>query len=32
MQKKKILVITPDTPHPSYIESVVSPLAFLEEE
>lgn len=32
MPKKNILVLTPDTPHPSYIKSVVSPLAFLEEE
>lgn len=32
MDKKKILVITPDTPDPSYIEHVVSPLAFLNEE
>lgn len=30
MAKKKILVLTPDTPDPSYIESVVSPLSFLE--
>ncbi|KTD34888.1 hypothetical protein Lmor_1421 [Legionella moravica] len=32
MKKKKILVLTPDTPDPSYIEFVVSPLAFLEDE
>lgn len=32
MQKKKILVLTPDTPDPSYIESVVTPLDFLNEE
>lgn len=32
MQKKKILVITPDTPHPSYIQSVISPLAFLNDQ
>ena len=30
MTKKKILVLPPDTPHPSYIESVMSPLSFLE--
>lgn len=29
---KKILVLTPDTPDPSYIESIISPLAFLENE
>ena len=29
MQKKKILVIPSDTPHPSYIESIISPLSFL---
>lgn len=32
MPKKKILVLTPDTPDPSYIETVVSPLSFLEDE
>ncbi|MBL7480695.1 hypothetical protein [Legionella bononiensis] len=32
MKKKKILVLTPDTPDPSYIELVVSPLSFLESE
>lgn len=32
MAKKKILVLTPDTPDPSYIESVISPLSFLEDE
>lgn len=29
-QKKKILVLTPDTPDPSYIESIVNSLAFLQ--
>ncbi|CAM2917275.1 hypothetical protein [Legionella worsleiensis] len=32
MKKKKILVLTPDTPHPSYIDLVVSPLTFLADE
>ncbi|WP_298627537.1 alpha/beta hydrolase [uncultured Legionella sp.] len=32
MAKKKIMVLTPDTPDPSYIESVISPLSFLEDE
>lgn len=32
MAKKKILVLTPDTPDPSYIESVISPLSFLEDD
>lgn len=30
--KKKILVIPPDTPHPSYIDSVLNPLSFLHEQ
>lgn len=29
--KKNILVLTPDTPHPSYIAHVLHPLGFLEE-
>lgn len=31
-KKRKILVLPSDTPHPSYIKSIISPLAFLEEE
>lgn len=32
MKKKKILIITPVSPHPSDTHSILSPLAFLEEE
>ncbi len=32
MQKKKILIIPSDTPDPSYIDTIISPLAFLENE
>lgn len=32
MPKKKILIIPSDTPDPSYIDTIVSPLAFLENE
>ncbi|BCA96782.1 hypothetical protein TUM19329_31430 [Legionella antarctica] len=32
MQKKKILVITPVQHYPSYIEPIINPLSFLEEE
>ncbi|CEG55852.1 hypothetical protein [Legionella fallonii] len=32
MQKKKILILPSDTPHPAYIDSIISPLAFLETE